>query len=71
LLENKEAKWPIFAVFIPHNQQVEPISQAALAAGRVTSELSAALNDKKNQIYHHVEESIILIVTALMVLKPF
>ena len=58
-------------VFIPHNKKVEALLQAALAEGRITPELSAALNDKKNQVAHHAEEIIVLVVAALMVLKPF
>lgn len=59
------------AVFIPHNKKVEALLQAALAGGRVTPELHAALGDPKNQLAHHLEEAIILAVAALMVLKPF
>lgn len=59
------------AIFLPHNKKVESLLQTALAAGHVTPELSAALDDQKNQLAHHVEEGIILAVAALMVLKPF
>jgi uncharacterized membrane protein len=59
------------AVFIPHNKKVESLLQTAQAEGRVTPELSAALNDKTNQLAHHAEEIIILVIAALMVLKPF
>ena len=59
------------AVFIPHNKRVEALLQTALAKGSVTSELSAALNDRKNIIAHHAEEIITLVIAALMVLKPF
>ena len=59
------------AIFIPHNKKVEALLQTALAEGRVTPELSAALGDQKNRLAHHVEEAIILTVAALMVLKPF
>jgi len=58
-------------VFIPHNKKVESLLQAALAEGRVTSELSAALNDRRNILAHRAEEAIVLVVAALMVLKPF
>jgi len=50
---------------------VEALLQAALIEGRVTSELSAALDDQKNKLAHHAEEIIILVIAALMVLKPF
>ena len=59
------------AVFIPHNKKVEALLQTALAKGSVTSELSTALNDRKNIIAHHAEEIITLVIAALMVLKPF
>src|SRR5215510_11562852 len=38
------------AVFVPYNKRLDSIIQAALAEGRVTSELSAALNDKTNSL---------------------
>ena len=59
------------AVFLPHNRKVDSLLQHALSEGRVTSELRAALNDRKNQRAHHAEEVIVVVVTALMVLKPF
>ena len=58
-------------VFIPHNKKVESLLQIALAESRVTTELSAALNDRTSKLAHHAEEIIILVITALMVLKPF
>jgi uncharacterized membrane protein len=59
------------AVFIPHNKKVESILQTALKEGYITPELTAALNDQKNARAHHVEELIVLVIAALMVLKPF
>jgi uncharacterized membrane protein len=59
------------AVFIPYNKRLESIIQTALAEGRVTLELSAALDDKVNKLAHRIEEIAILTVAALMVLKPF
>jgi hypothetical protein len=58
-------------IFIPHNKIVEAFLQTAQTEGRVTPELSAALRDKKNLWAHRAEEVIILIVAALMVMKPF
>jgi uncharacterized membrane protein len=58
-------------VFIPHNKKVEALLQTALKEGSITQELSAALADKKNRMAHQAEQIIILIITALMVLKPF
>ncbi len=59
------------AVFIPHNKKVETILKTALAEGRITPELTAALADQKNDLAHYAEEAIILVIAALMVLKPF
>jgi uncharacterized membrane protein len=58
-------------VFIPHNKKVAARLHSAQAEGRVTPELSAALNDQQNQRAHQAEEIIILVIAALMVLKPF
>jgi uncharacterized membrane protein len=58
-------------VFIPHNKKVESLLQPALAEGRVTPELGAVLNDRRNILAHRAEEAIVLVVAALMVLKPF
>jgi uncharacterized membrane protein len=58
-------------IFLPHNKKVESLLQNALTEGRVTPELIAALNNQTNQLAHYAEEAIVLIVAALMVLKPF
>ena len=61
----------IFAVFVPHNKKLESILEAALAEGRITSELSATMDDKVVGIAHRFEEISIIAIAALMVLKPF
>ena len=58
-------------VFLPHNRQVDSLLQVALTEGRVTPELSAILNDPTNRLAHALEEIIVVIIAALMVLKPF
>jgi len=58
-------------VFVPHNKRVETLLQTALSHRRVTPELSAALHDKRNHWAHLLEEIIVVLVAALMVLKPF
>ena len=58
-------------IFLPHNRKVESLLHNALAEGRVTPELNAALHDRTNSVAHSVEELIVLAVAALMVLKPF
>ncbi len=59
------------AIFLPHSQKVEALFQPALIEGHITSELRAALDDTRNQMAHYAEEAIVLVVAALMVLKPF
>jgi uncharacterized membrane protein len=61
----------IVRVFLPYNKKVDGLLQTAMAEKRVTPELRAALSDKKNQWAHHTEEGIILLIAALMFLKPF
>ena len=61
----------IFGVFVPHNKKVENILEMAIAKGNVTPELKSALHDKTNQAAHLAEEIIVVVITALMVLKPF
>ena len=61
----------IFGVFVPHNKKVENILQIALKEGYVTSDLTSALNEKTNKAMHLLEEVIVIVITALMVLKPF
>lgn len=61
----------VFTVFVPHNKKLEAILQTAMVEGRITPELSAALDDRTVRLAHRVEEIAILGVAALMVLKPF
>lgn len=58
-------------IFVPHNKKVEALLQTAQADGHITPELRAALNDRRNSWAHRAEETIVLVVAALMVLKPF
>lgn len=61
----------IMRMFLPHNRMVDALLQTALVEGKVTPELRTALNDRKNQWAHHIEEGMFLLIAALMVLKPF
>lgn len=61
----------VFIVFVPHHKKLETILQTALAEGRVTPELSAALEDNTVKLAHYIEEIAIVLIAALMVLKPF
>ena len=58
-------------VFIPYNKRLDSIIQAALADGQINPELSAALNDKTHRVAHLAEEVGVIVIAALMVLKPF
>jgi hypothetical protein len=58
-------------IFIPHNKKVESLLHTALTENRITAELTTALNDQRNKQAHLLEEAIVIIVAALMVLKPF
>jgi uncharacterized membrane protein len=58
-------------VFIPRGKKFEPILDAALVEGRITPELQAAMDDKVVQSAHLFQEVSIIVIIALMVLKPF
>jgi uncharacterized membrane protein len=58
-------------VFIPRGKIFEPLLQDALTKGQITPELRAAMNDNAVKLAHLYEEAALIIVTALMVLKPF
>jgi uncharacterized membrane protein len=61
----------IFGLFVPHNKKLDAILKISLAKDQVTSELRAAMDDGTLAIAHHFEEAAIIIIVALMVLKPF
>jgi uncharacterized membrane protein len=58
-------------IFLPRGRRFEPILDAALAEGRITPELRAAMDDKVVQYAHLYEELSTIVIVALMVLKPF
>ena len=58
-------------VFIPRGKIFEPLLQDALIKGQITPELRAAMNDNAVKLAHLYEEVALIIITALMVLKPF
>jgi hypothetical protein len=58
-------------IFIPHGKKFEVVLQAALVEGRMTAELRTALEDKVVKLAHGCEEVAVVVVVALMVLKPF
>jgi len=58
-------------VLVPRGKIFEPILQEALAKGQITPELRAVMNDNIVNLAHRYEEVALVIITALMVLKPF
>lgn len=59
------------AVFVPWGKRMEPMIEAALARGEVTAELRAEMENRLVRLAHIYEEISLVIVTGLMVLKPF
>ncbi|MGE5252159.1 MAG: DUF2269 family protein [Bacteroidota bacterium] len=59
------------AIFLPWGRRMEPILRSALVQGAVTPELRDALEDRRVSLAHRIEEIAILLIVALMVLKPF
>jgi len=58
-------------VFVPRGKKFEPVLQNALAEGRVTPELRAAMDDPVVKLAHIYEQVSVIVVVALMVFKPF
>jgi uncharacterized membrane protein len=58
-------------VLVPRGKKFEPLLQDALIKGQITPELRAAMNDNIVKFAHRYEEVALIIITALMVLKPF
>ena len=58
-------------VLVPSGKRFEPLLHAALQQGVVTAELRAAMNDRTVRLAHIYEEVALVVITALMVTKPF
>jgi uncharacterized membrane protein len=58
-------------VLVPRGKKFEPLLQDALAKGQFTPELRTAMNDNTVALAHRYEEVALIIIAALMVLKPF
>jgi hypothetical protein len=58
-------------VFIPRGKRFRQLLDAALAQRRMTPELNAALNDPIVGAAHSYEIGMLIVVVALMTLKPF
>ena len=58
-------------VFIPSGKVFDTALTQARAAGKVTSELSAAFRNRTVELAHRAEFAIVAVIVCLMVLKPF
>ena|SRR5687767_6321630 len=61
----------VFSVSVPRGKVLGQALGAALGQGKITPELTAALNDKAMNTAHVIVELLILLIIVLMVLKPF
>lgn len=58
-------------IFLPRGRVFEAALSSAIAQGRVTPELTAALNDPMVEFAHWYERAVVVVVLVLMVTKPF
>jgi uncharacterized membrane protein len=58
-------------ILVPRGKKFEPILQEALAQNEITPQLRGAMDDKLVRMAHLYEEAAVIIIAALMVLKPF
>jgi hypothetical protein len=58
-------------IFVPWGKRMEPIVEVALGHGEVTAELRAEMENRVVRLAHLYEEISMVIITALMVIKPF
>jgi uncharacterized membrane protein len=58
-------------VFIPRGKKFDVILEHALAQGRMTPELRAALDDRAVRFLHSTEIVLVIVIVVLMVFKPF
>jgi hypothetical protein len=61
----------IVFVFVPRGKVFERAMKEAVAQERVTPELAAAFGDPAVRAGHYYELSVMAVIVALMVLKPF
>ena len=61
----------VIFIFVPRGKLFEKTLQEAVSEGRVTSQLSAAFDDRTVRRAHIVENILVLSILYLMVMKPF
>jgi uncharacterized membrane protein len=61
----------VMRVFVPRGKKFEVLLQDALAKGQITPELRAEVDDRLIRVLHVVEMSVVVLIVALMVFKPF
>jgi uncharacterized membrane protein len=63
---------PVIAfIFLPRGKVFGSALEAAVAAGSVTTDLTAAFHDRAVRLAHRYELAITVMIILLMVLKPF
>lgn len=58
-------------VLVPRGRKFEPALRQALTQNEITPQLRAAMDDRVVRFAHIYEEAAVIIIAALMVLKPF
>lgn len=58
-------------IFLPRGKKFKPLLESALTKGEITPELRAAMDDQVVRFAHLYEEISVIVITALMVFKPF
>ena len=61
----------VFSITIPRGKVIGQALGAALGQGKITPELTAAMNDKTLNINFIAQDVLIFLILILMVLKPF
>jgi uncharacterized membrane protein len=61
----------VFSIAVPRGKVIGQALGAAMGQGRITPELTAALNDSALNTNFIIQDVLILLIVVLMVLKPF
>lgn len=61
----------VFSISVPRGKVLGQALGAALGQGKITPELTAAINDKALNTNFIIQDALILLIVVLMVLKPF
>ena len=61
----------VAGVFLPRGKDFDRALTGAVAAGRITADLTAAFDDRLVRLAHYAEAIIIVLILYLMIVKPF